>query len=63
MHVNVHVRFGRGPLEKARTKRDLAGGLPYLSYRRERSRGGQMETRHPSRWLYALPPDLLAPAA
>ncbi len=34
----------------------------YLSYCRERSRGGQMETRHPSRWLYALPPDLLAPA-
>ena len=35
----------------------------YLSYCRERSRGGHMETRHPSRWLYALPPDLLAPAA
>ncbi|MGI9145619.1 MAG: 3'-5' exonuclease [Chloroflexota bacterium] len=35
----------------------------YISYCRERSRGGRMETRHPSRWLYALPPDLLAPAA
>jgi DNA helicase-2/ATP-dependent DNA helicase PcrA len=35
----------------------------YLSYCRERSRGGQMETRYPSRWLYALPPELLAPAA
>ena len=35
----------------------------YLSYCRERSHGGQMETRHPSRWLYALPPELLAPAA
>ena len=35
----------------------------YLSYCRERSRGGQMETHHPSRWLYALPPELLAPAA
>jgi len=35
----------------------------YLSYCRERSSGGHMETRHPSRWLYALPPDLLAPAA
>ena len=35
----------------------------YLSYCRERARGGQMETRYPSRWLYALPPELLAPAA
>ena len=35
----------------------------YLSYCRERSRGGHMETRYPSRWLYALPPELLAPAA
>ena len=34
----------------------------YLSYCRQRSRGGQTEARHPSRWLYALPPDLLAPA-
>ena len=35
----------------------------YISYCRQRSRGGQMETRYPSRWLYALPPELLAPAA
>ncbi len=35
----------------------------YLSYCRQRSRGGRAERRQPSRWLYALPPDLLAPAA
>jgi len=34
----------------------------YLSYCRQRSRGGQTEARNPSRWLYALPPELLAPA-
>jgi DNA helicase-2/ATP-dependent DNA helicase PcrA len=35
----------------------------YLSYCRQRSRGGRLETRSPSRWLYALPPELLASAA
>ena len=32
----------------------------YLSYCRTRERGGTVEARQPSRWLYALPPDLLA---
>jgi len=32
----------------------------YLSFCRTRERGGKMEARQPSRWLYALPPDLLA---
>jgi DNA helicase-2/ATP-dependent DNA helicase PcrA len=32
----------------------------YLSYCRTRDRGGTIEARQPSRWLYALPPDLLA---
>jgi hypothetical protein len=27
MHISVHVRVRRGPLEKARAKRDLAGGF------------------------------------
>ena len=35
----------------------------YASYCRERERGGKVELRRPSRWLYALPPKLLAPAA
>jgi len=35
----------------------------FLSYCRQRSVGGRLETRQPSRWLYALPPELLAPAA
>ncbi|MBV9581809.1 MAG: UvrD-helicase domain-containing protein, partial [Chloroflexi bacterium] len=32
----------------------------YLSYCRTRERSGQLEARQPSRWLYALPPELLA---
>jgi len=32
----------------------------YLSYCRTRERGATVETRQPSRWLYALPPHLLA---
>ncbi len=35
----------------------------YLSACRVRSRGSRTERRQPSRWLSALPPDLLAPAA
>lgn len=34
----------------------------FLSYCRTRERGGTVETRQPSRWLYALPPELLAAA-
>jgi DNA helicase-2/ATP-dependent DNA helicase PcrA len=34
----------------------------YLSYCRTRARGGTVEARQPSRWLHALPPDLLAAA-
>jgi DNA helicase-2/ATP-dependent DNA helicase PcrA len=34
----------------------------YVSYCRQRERGGRIEVRQPSRWLYALPPELLAPA-
>ncbi len=32
----------------------------YLSYCRTRQRGATVEARAPSRWLYALPPELLA---
>ena len=35
----------------------------YVSYCRQRERGGRVEIRQPSRWLYALPPDLLRTAA
>jgi len=35
----------------------------FLSACRERSRGARTERRQPSRWLYALPSDILAPAA
>jgi superfamily I DNA/RNA helicase len=35
----------------------------YLSACRERTRGSQVERRQPSRWLSALPPELVAPAA
>ena len=35
----------------------------YVSYCRQRERGGRVEVRKPSRWLYALPPDLLTHAA
>ena len=35
----------------------------YLSACQRRSQGGRIEWREPSRWLYALPPELLAPAA
>ena len=35
----------------------------YMSACQTRSRGERVEPRQPSRWLYALPPDLLAPAA
>src|SRR6266542_4455247 len=35
----------------------------YLSYCRQRERGGRVEFRQPSRWLYALPPELLTHAA
>ena len=35
----------------------------YLSACQRRSQGGRVEWREPSRWLYALPPELLAPAA
>ena len=31
-----------------------------LSYCRTRERGGRLEARQPSRWLYALPPEFLA---
>ena len=34
----------------------------YLSACRERSHAGRAERRQPSRWLHALPPDLLAAA-
>jgi DNA helicase-2/ATP-dependent DNA helicase PcrA len=34
----------------------------FLAYCRTRERGGTVEARQPSRWLYALPPDLLASA-
>jgi DNA helicase-2/ATP-dependent DNA helicase PcrA len=34
----------------------------YVSFCRERSREGRTERRSPSRWLYALPPELLAAA-
>jgi DNA helicase-2/ATP-dependent DNA helicase PcrA len=34
----------------------------YLSYCHTRERGGRVEARQPSRWLYALPPELLAGA-
>jgi len=33
-----------------------------ISYCRQRERGGKLELRQPSRWLYALPPELLATA-
>ena len=35
----------------------------YVSYCRQRERGGRLEFRQPSRWLYALPPDLLTHSA
>ena len=35
----------------------------YMSACQTRSQGERVECRQPSRWLYALPPDLLAPAA
>jgi DNA helicase-2/ATP-dependent DNA helicase PcrA len=35
----------------------------FLSHCRQRSRDGRAEFRQPSRWLYALPPDLVAPSA
>jgi DNA helicase II / ATP-dependent DNA helicase PcrA len=35
----------------------------YVSYCRQRERGGRVEFRQPSRWLHALPPELLAWAA
>src|SRR5712691_353391 len=35
----------------------------FASYCRERERAGRLELRQPSRWLYALPPELLAVAA
>jgi len=35
----------------------------FISYCRQRERGGKVELRQPSRWLYALPPELLATAA
>jgi len=35
----------------------------YVSYCRQRERGGRVEVRQPSRWLYALPPELLTHAA
>ena len=35
----------------------------FASYCRERERAGKLELRQPSRWLYALPPELLAVAA
>jgi len=34
----------------------------HISYCRQRQRGGKLELRQPSRWLYALPPDLLVRA-
>jgi DNA helicase-2/ATP-dependent DNA helicase PcrA len=34
-----------------------------ISYCRQRERGGKLELRQPSRWLYALPPELLVTAA
>ena len=35
----------------------------FASYCRERARTGRLERRQPSRWLYALPPELVAVAA
>ncbi len=35
----------------------------FISYCRQRERGGKAELRQPSRWLYALPPELLSAAA
>ena len=35
----------------------------FASYCQERERAGKVERRQPSRWLYALPPELLAVAA
>jgi DNA helicase II / ATP-dependent DNA helicase PcrA len=35
----------------------------FVSACRTRTRGSQTERRQPSRWLHALPPELLAPAA
>jgi superfamily I DNA/RNA helicase len=35
----------------------------YLSHSLRRSRDGEAECRQPSRWLYALPPDLIAAGA
>ena len=35
----------------------------FASYCRERTRTGRLERRQPSRWLYALPPELVAVAA
>jgi DNA helicase II / ATP-dependent DNA helicase PcrA len=35
----------------------------FLSYCRQRERGGRVELRQPSRWLHALPPELLFTAA
>jgi superfamily I DNA/RNA helicase len=32
----------------------------FMSYCRQRERGGRIEFRQPSRWLHALPPELLA---
>jgi superfamily I DNA/RNA helicase len=34
-----------------------------VSYCRQRERSGRVEFRQPSRWLYALPPELLARAS
>jgi hypothetical protein len=34
----------------------------YLSHCLQRSRDGRAEFRQPSRWLYALPPELVAPS-
>jgi DNA helicase-2/ATP-dependent DNA helicase PcrA len=34
-----------------------------VSYCRQRERGGRVEIRQPSRWLHALPPELLARAS
>ena len=35
----------------------------HISYCRQRDRGGKLELRQPSRWLRALPPELMATAA
>jgi DNA helicase-2/ATP-dependent DNA helicase PcrA len=35
----------------------------HMSYSRQRERGGKLELRQPSRWLYALPPELLMTGA